>query len=118
MAARTDVTTQKVVKDTDFAPAGTAIDQPNGMRVLFTKSKRTYILVTNTAGSTKVVTVHKATNCQDPPANDYSSTAIPATAGVGILGPFSAKYVQADSTIWLDFASGMTGAVAPFEANV
>ena len=107
--------TVKVAKNTDFTPAGTAVDQPNGMRVVGTKLAKTYILVTNTSASTRVVTVRKATNAQDIPAADYSSTAVPVTTGIGILGPYDGRYIQADGTIWLDFVSGHTGIVAPFE---
>ncbi len=115
--ARTDVATVKVARDTDFNATGTAVDQPNGMRVLYTKVRKTYILVTNTAAATKVVTVHKATNAQDIPATDYSSAAIPIASGLQVLGPFSGRYVQSDGTIWLDFVAGHTGIVAPFETS-
>ena len=115
--ARTDVATVKVAKDTDFTPVGTAVDQPNGMRVVATKLRKTWILVSNTTAATKVVTVRKATNAQDIPAADYASTAIPITSGIGILGPFSGRYVQSDGTIWLDFVAGHVGIVAPFETT-
>jgi len=113
--ARTDVTTVKVVRDTDFTPAGVAVDVTNGMRVVGTKLRRVHVLVTNTSAATKVVTVHKATNAQDIPATDYSSIAVPITTGIGILGPFSGRYIQSDGTIWLDFVAGHTGIVAPYE---
>ena len=113
--ARTDVATVKVAKDTDFTPAGTAVDQPNGMRVVATKIRKTFILISNTSASTRVVTVRKATNAQDIPSADYSSIAVPVTTGLGVLGPFSGRYIQADGTIWLDFVAGHTGNVMPFE---
>ena len=114
-AVRTDVTSVKIATNTDATPVGTAVDQPNGMRVLFRKVRKLFILVSNTSASTRVVTVRKATQAQDIPASDYSSIAIPITTGLGILGPFNGKYVQADGTIWLDFAAGHTGNVMPFE---
>lgn len=114
-AVRTDVTSAKVAKDSDVTLAGTAVDIANGMRVLFNKGRKTLIVVTNTAAATKVVTVRKATNSQDIPAADYSSIAIPITTGVQILGPFSARYTQADGGIWLDFVAGHTGSVHAIE---
>lgn len=114
-AVRTDVTTVKAAKDTDFTPAGTAVDQPNGMRILFGKLRRTIILISNTAAATKVVTVRKATTSYDNPTADFSSIAIPVTTGLGVLGPFDGRYVQADGTIWLDFVAGHTGNVMPIE---
>lgn len=114
-AIRTDVTSVKLVNNLDVTPAGTAVDQPNGMRIVFRKLRHLFILVSNTSASTRVVTVRKATNSSDNPASDFASTAIPITTGLGLLGPFNGRYVQADGTIWLDFVAGHTGNVMPFE---
>jgi len=112
---RDDVTSTKLVKDSDITDvAGVAINTTNGTRVLATKWRKTIIMVTNTSASTRVVTVRKATNAQDIPA-DYSTIAIPVTTGVEILGPFSGRYIQADGGIYLDFVSGHTGAVKAYE---
>jgi hypothetical protein len=75
-----------VAKDSDVTFAGTAVDQPNGMRVLANKFRKTLIVISNTSASTRVVTVRKATNAQDIPAADYSSIAIPVTTGIQVLG--------------------------------
>lgn len=113
-AVRTDVTSVKLAANSDFLPVGTAVDVTNGMRVLFSKLRKLFILVTNTAAATKVVTVHHATTSQDI-LTDFASQAIAITAGMDIIGPFKGTYVQADGTLWLDFVAGHTGIVAPFE---
>lgn len=113
--ARTDVTSTKLGKDLDITLAGTAVDQPNGMRVLANKFRKTLIIITNTSASTRVVTVRKATNSVDNPSADYSSIAIPITTGVEILGPFSGRYTQSDNGIYLDFVAGHTGNVHAVE---
>lgn len=114
--ARTNVISTKLARDTDLlAPAGTAVDQPNGMSVTLSKLRKTLIVITNTSAATKVVTVRKATSSQDIPATDFSSQAIPITSGMDFLGPFGARYQQSDGTIYLDFVAGHTGVVYALE---
>lgn len=114
--ARTAVTSTKLAINADvLAPAGVAVDQPNGMSVAFGKRNRTLIVITNTSAATKVVTVRKATNSFDNPAADFSSQAIPATTGMDFLGPYGGRYTQADGTIYLDFVAGHTGVVYALE---
>lgn len=114
--ARTAVTSTKLGKNTDLlAPAGTAIDQPNGMSIVLVKNRKTIIVITNTSASTRVVTVRKATNSVDNPASDFSSQAIPITTGQSFLGPFDGRYTQSDGTIALDFVAGHTGVVYALE---
>ncbi len=116
MAARTQVTSTKLSRNGAINDvAGVTIDQPNGMQVLYTKPHRTVILVTNTSGSTRVVTVRKATNAHEIPGADLSSPGIPITTGLGVLGPFDGKYIQADTSIYLDFVSGHSGTVRAYE---
>ena len=114
--ARTAVTSTKLATNADLlAPAGVAVDQPNGMVVNFTKGRKTLIVITNTSAGTKVVTVKKATTSFDNPASDFSSQAIPATTGLSFLGPFSGRYTSSDGGVWLDFVAGHTGVVYALE---
>jgi hypothetical protein len=116
--ARDDVTPTKLAVNSDItAVAGVAINTTNGTRVLvgLGKTRKTIISVTNTAGATKVVTVKKATTASENPTADYSTIAIPITAGEGILGPFNGKYIQADGGVYLDFVAGHTGIVRAYE---
>ena|SRR5438093_711480 len=113
--ARTVVTSTKLARDGAINDvAGVAIDQPNGMQVLFNKPHKTMILISNTSASTRVVTVRKSSNSHDNPLADFSSPAIPATTGLGVLGPFSGLYIQGDR-IYLDFVAGHTGVVRAYE---
>jgi hypothetical protein len=121
--ARTDVATTRLVPEVDIlAPAGVAVDQPNGMRVIAAtglgaqgaKIKRFMIRITNTSASTRVVTVVRGPNAQDPAATDYATQAIPVTTGEinFVVGP---KYVQADGGVYLNFVTGHTGVVIAYE---
>jgi hypothetical protein len=114
--ARDTVTSTKLAKNTDIADvAGVAINTTNGTSVAHNKKRNTLIMVTNTAGSTKVVTVKRNAAAGDPVPTDYSSAAIAATTGVEVLGPFDGRYVQQDGSIWLDFVAGHTGVVKAYE---
>ena len=122
--ARTDVTTTKLAEEVDIlAPAGTNVDVANGMRVVYGvtsgssqggKVRRVLLRISNTAAATKVVTIVRGPNAQDPAAADYATQAIPITTGEinFVVGP---KYVQADGGIYLNFVAGHTGAVIAYE---
>lgn len=85
----------------------------NGVVIASAEPERTLIRVTNTEGSTNVVTVRKGDN---PPAlaagqGDLAVT-VAATTGVQYIGPLeSGKYLQNDGTLEVDFEAGMTGAI-------
>lgn len=114
--ARTNVNTTKLATNTDIlAPAGVAVDQPNGMQVTLNKHSKTIIVVTNTSAATKTVTVRKSPNSFDNPATDITGQTLPATTGMGIMGPYSGRYAQGDGLIFLDFQAGHTGVVYALE---
>jgi hypothetical protein len=129
--ARTDVTTTKVVAaggvPGDIAdPAGVAVDVANGMRVVCVKARKTWVRISNTSASTRVVTIRRPST--SPPEfdtvagvetarGDFATTAIAATTGVRIFGPFNTGYQQADGGIYLDFVAGHTGVVQAFETS-
>jgi hypothetical protein len=122
--ARTDVSTTKLAEEVDIlAPAGVAVDVANGHRILYGvvsgsalggRVRRVLIRITNTAASTKVVTIVRGPGAQDPAAADYATQAIPITSGEInlIVGP---KYIQADGGIYLNFVAGHTGVVIAYE---
>lgn len=101
------------------ATGATTIDATlvtNGVVVEGAIPERTLIRVTNTEGSTNVLTVRAGDN---PPAvaaglGDITVT-VAATTGVQYIGPFeSARVMQggADSgDMHIDFETGMTGAI-------
>jgi hypothetical protein len=114
--ARDVVTSTKLSTNGAAAqPAGVAITPANGTSVVHGKQRKTIIVVTNTSGSTRVVTVRRNPAVSDPVPADWTSPAIAATTGVEFLGPFSAHYVQADGSIFLDFTAGHTGVVYAVE---
>jgi len=120
--ARTNLPLTNLVANGSIAdPAGTTIDQANGMNVAIVTTAipsgphidRLMLRVANTAGAAKNVIVRKGV---DPPAfrsslGDYT-TQVPATTGVRLVGPFEiAHFAQADGSLNLDFESGFTGTI-------
>ncbi len=97
-------------------PAGTSIVPANGATIAAGGDTRKLIVrVTNTHGSDHVVTVRAGAN---PPAfrqgiGDASVT-VAATTGVQYLTIESARFVQSDGSVHLDFDTGMTGTVMAF----
>lgn len=102
------------------APAGTAIDATNGMQVVIptwaiprtANVENLVLILNNTAGSAKQVTVRAGMN---PPASQAARgdlTVSVAAGGTRYLGPFeSARFIQTDATLQIDFESGTTGTV-------
>lgn len=114
--ARDSVTPTQLSPDGDTAePAGVAINVTNGIRVVVGKQRKTIIEITNTSAATKTVAVRKSTNAAENPVSDHSTASIAATTGKQILGPISARFIQSDGTVWLDFVSGHTGVVRAYE---
>lgn len=115
--ARTDITTTKLARDADIADiAGTTVDATlvtNGVRVLCRKPNRTFLRVSNTHGSTHILTVAGSANAQV--ATDYATTAIPATTGVRVVGPLSGRFIQSDGGIYLNLDTGHTGVIQAYE---
>jgi hypothetical protein len=114
--ARDIVPITPLSKNADRADvAGVTINTTNGASVGVGKHRKSYIVVTNTSASTRIVTVKRNAAVQDPLPSDYSTSPIAATTGVQLLGPFDGRYVQADGSIWLDFVAGHTGVVKAYE---
>lgn len=118
----------------------TATDNTNGMSVAITTTgmpagpniDRMILLVLNTNGTGRTVTVRGATSdggltktgagTGNGPAftypgfeggkGDMTTSAMTATTGIGIIGPFEvARFLQPDGTVSIDF-SGATGFIA------
>src|SRR5947209_1713227 len=107
--ARTAVTITNLVKDGNVVqPAGTTLDQANGMNVATDGRLRKYLIaVTNTFAGTKAVTVRAGAAYPAGPAFQAGqgdlviNVAQNATQFIGPLS--SARFVQADGSINLDF---------------
>lgn len=71
------------------------------------------LVVTNSAGATKTVTVKAGVN---PPAfrSGMGDVSVSITAsGTSYLGPFeTARFAQEDGSLYIDLESGMTGSIA------
>ncbi len=104
-------------------PAGTAIDQPNGMVVALASGAvphapgagRLVLRIANSAAAPYTVTVRAGAT---PPAFRAGlgdlTVSVPAGA-TRWFGPFeSARFVQADGSLYLDFAAGITGTATAF----
>jgi len=100
--------------------AGTTIDSTlvsNGVVINNVDPERTLIRITNTAGTDKVVTVKAGTGVQSWMAGQGDlTTTVAATSGKEFIGPFtSARFQQAGSKLYVDFASGTTGTITVFK---
>jgi threonine dehydratase len=115
---RTAVTPRALVANGGLngATGATTIDSTlvtNGVVINAAEPERTVLRVTNTEGSTNVVTVRAG---DYPPAlaagqGDLTVT-VAATTGVQYLGPFeSGRVLQGNGTMEIDFETGMTGAI-------
>jgi hypothetical protein len=109
----------------DLNDAGTAIDVTNGMYVDLTTtavpsangSEDLLLYITNTAGSTKTVTVKAGVGGGVTPGaairsglGDFVTGNLSATTGTAFIGPFdSTRFMQSNGRIYLDFAASMTG---------
>lgn len=122
--ARTAVAYSNLAGNASTAdPAGTTIDQANGMRIANAVPEETVIRVANTAGATKVVTIGAGTYPPALAAGQGTITGtVPATTGVLWFGPFESGRVLAMANtagvitgdLNVDFASGTTGTITVF----
>jgi hypothetical protein len=97
-------------------PAGTTIDQANGMKIAAAKPELTVLRVANTNGSNRVVTI-KAGDAPPAGASGQGDLAVTvaATTGVQWIGPFeSGRFIQADGTMEIDFAASFAGTITAF----
>lgn len=114
---RTAVPYSSLVANSNLTdPAGTTIDQANGMYIAASKPELTLLRVANTNGTQRVVTIKAGDN---PPAlaagqGDLAVT-VAATTGVQWIGPFeSGRFLQADGTLEIDFAASFAGTITAF----
>lgn len=107
-------------------PAGTTINTTNGAIIAVPRASspgaadsinQLFLYVTNTAGSDKTVTVKAGTGTAASArggSGDLAVTCKTATGGC-LIGPLDAnRFAQADGSVWVDYASGLTGALTAF----
>lgn len=93
-------------------PAGTAINVTNGGSVAANRTDNLVIEVRNTAVGAKTVTIPAGIG----PLSGQGSlvVSVPATSGVKLITVESARFIQADGTIHLDYETAMTGTAAAY----
>lgn len=100
-------------------PAGTTLDPTNGHTIAAAKPERTMLRVTNTASSTKTITIKAGTY---PPAIAASLGDLVVTLGIGNvttqvawIGPFeSGRFLQNDGSLSIDVGASATGTITAF----
>ena len=106
-------------------PAGTTIDQANGMNIAMTSEaippaydayRGVFLRVANT-GTTGNVIIRKGANPPSFRADVGDLNVSVTTATTKWIGPFEmARHAQSDDSINVDFASGFTGTITAFVA--
>ncbi len=110
--ARDAVTPVALAMNDGTAPgAGTAINVTNGAYIpAANRSQRILLHVKNTVAAAKNVTIKAGVY---PPAFRQGLgdlvVQVPATSGERLFVLESARFIQADGTIWIDFEAAMTG---------
>lgn len=111
------------------SPAGTVIDQANGMYIDLTTtaipagpgSESLTLEVRTTNGADKVVTIKAGVGggvtagaAMRAPLGDLALTAHAASNGGVVGGLESARFMQSNGQVYIDFASGTTGWITAF----
>lgn len=113
---RTALTPTSLVPNSSIAqPAATTIDATlvtNGVEVAVGSTETLWVEVTQTHAAAKVITVQPGAN---PPALDAGQGALTRSMvqnAVALFGPFSSgRFVQAGSTLHIDFEASTTGSM-------
>ena len=108
------------------APAGTAIDQANGMNVAVVttaiptapNTQQMVLFVVNTVAAAKNVVIRAGASTYNTPAFRAAIGDLTVTVGASgsaYIGPFeSARFAQADGSLNIDFGAAMTGTITAF----
>lgn len=110
--ARTAVTVTELTANSSVAdPAGTALDPTNGHIISGVPLEELMLEIDSTFAGAKNFTVKAGAN---PPADaaGQGDLVVSINAAVRLFGPFtSARFIQADGSLWLDAETGATGTV-------
>lgn len=113
--ARTAVTITKLNENAVTAnPAGNALDPTNGHIISGVPLEELVLEINSTFAGAKNFTVKAGAN---PPAlaAGQGDLVVALNAVVGRIGPFtSARFIQADGSLWLDVEAAATGTVKAF----
>jgi hypothetical protein len=115
--ARTEITIKDLTSTLNITDNDTAIDSTlvtNGLAVtdFFERKINTGgLLVTNAENASKVVTIKAGTATNALGANDDLTVTVGAGKQVLISDIEAFKYKQSDMSLYVDFATGMTGTI-------
>lgn len=111
---RTSITPTALTPTAGLTPVATTVDATlvtNGVSVAAAGLGALVIRAANTNGSDRVMTIKAG---DDPPAHQTPvgdlAVTVPATTGVKLVGPLeTARFLQDDGTINIDFAASFAG---------
>jgi len=117
--ARTAITPTALTRNGGTAMAtaesATAVDQANGMTIAAANPEKLLLRVTNTAAAQHGVII-RAGSSQYPgwmSGQGDLNVQVAASTGVAYVGPFdSAKYLQPDGSLSIDFEASFAGKIA------
>ena len=113
--ARTAVTVTTLTANANTAnPAGTTIDPTNGHIISGVPSEELVLEINATFAGAKNYTVKAGAN---PPglSAGQGDLVVALNAVIGRIGPLtSARFVQADGSIWVDVEAAATGTIKAF----
>lgn len=100
-------------------PAGTTADQPNGNTVTGVRPEVLVLRVANTsAGAVNVIVRAGSLPLAESSGQGDLTVSVPASTGVVWLGPFeSARFLQNDGSVSVDYGAGFAGKVTAFKVN-
>lgn len=110
--ARTAVTVTELSANSSVAdPAGNAVDPTNGHIISGVPLEELMLEINSTFAGSKNFTVKAGVN---PPADaaGQGDLVVAINAAVRLIGPFSsARFIQADGSLWLDVEAAATGTI-------
>jgi hypothetical protein len=111
--ARTPVPYSKLVSNGSLVqPAGTAIDQANGMVINEAEPERTVLRISNSAATPKNAILRAGTYPPAWAAGQGDLTIQVANGATVFIGPFeSGRFVKSHRGVEIDFEAGATGTI-------
>lgn len=115
--ARTAITPMTGVRDGGLANAQVNVDQANGMVISNANPEKLVLRVANTGTQGNII-IRAGDSIYPAVLSGQGDVtlSVAATTGLAWLGPFSsARVLQSDGSMHIDFASGFTGTIAAYK---
>lgn len=116
--ARTAITPMTGVRNGGLANAQANVDQANGMIVNDANPEKLVIRVANTDGAVLNMIIRAGDSIYPAVLSGQGDVdvSVAATTGISWAGPFdSARVLQSDGSLHIDFAAGFAGTIAVYE---